>query len=194
MSGDSRLKVSLRREIELWQRPPVTAIRVLKFCRARSFCEGKHRMKSRVKKKLASRQPNQIVGHLSHMDELGEDLGSLLSCVSAEDHQLDPLGHAVTHHDRPFQGRIFSHRALHDVAAVVQELANRIAEVRHRTAWILRSSVARTYWNATEVLELQVAQVFSHLIWLHAVEDQRHLPLLHRGGRGPVDIHMRASR
>lgn len=44
MSGGSRLEVSLRREIELWQRPPVTAIRVLKFCRARSF----YRRKSRV--------------------------------------------------------------------------------------------------------------------------------------------------
>lgn len=67
------------------------------------------------------------------MDELGEDLGSLLGCVSAEDHQLDPLGHAVAHHDRPFQGRVFPHRALHDVAAVVQELANQIAEVRENS-------------------------------------------------------------
>lgn len=44
MSGGSRLEVSLSREIELWQRPPVTAIRVLKFCRARSF----YRRNSRV--------------------------------------------------------------------------------------------------------------------------------------------------
>lgn len=156
MSGGSRLKVSLRREIELWQRPPVTAIRVLKFCRARSFCEGKLPIRSRAKKKLASQQPGriQLVSHLSHMDELGEDLGSLLCCVSAEDHQLDPLGHAVTHHDRALQGRVFPHRALHHVAAVVQELANHIAEVRHPTAWLLKPSVLRTHWNAAEVLEL----------------------------------------
>lgn len=50
MSGGSRLKVSLRREIELWQRPPVTAIRVLKFCRARSFCEGKQMSEVRGEK------------------------------------------------------------------------------------------------------------------------------------------------
>lgn len=37
-SEDSRLAVSLRREMELWHRPPITAIRVLKFCRALSFC------------------------------------------------------------------------------------------------------------------------------------------------------------
>lgn len=43
MSGGRRLEVSLRREIELWQRPPVTAIRVLKFWRARSFYSGESR-------------------------------------------------------------------------------------------------------------------------------------------------------
>lgn len=37
MSGGRRLDVSLSREMELWQRPPITAIRVLKFCRTRSF-------------------------------------------------------------------------------------------------------------------------------------------------------------
>lgn len=55
------------------------------------------------------------------------------------------------------------------------------------------STVLDTDWNAAEVLELQVAQVFSHLIWLHVVEDQRHLPLLHGGGRRLVDVHMRVS-
>lgn len=58
MSGGRRLEVSLRREIELWQRPPVTAMRVLKFCRALSFCEGEQQMESRAKKKLASQRPD----------------------------------------------------------------------------------------------------------------------------------------
>lgn len=60
--------------------------------------------------------------YLSHVDELGEDLRSLLGCVSAEDHQLHPLGDAITHHDRALQSRVVPHRALHHVAAVVQEL------------------------------------------------------------------------
>ena len=64
------------------------------------------------------------VSYLGHVDELGEDLGSLLGCVSAEDHQLDPLGDAVAHHDGTFQRRVVPHRAAHHVAVVVQELTN----------------------------------------------------------------------
>lgn len=93
-------------------------------------------------KKGSSLQPNLIVIHLSHMDELGEDLGSLLGCVSAEDHQLDPLGHSVTHHDRPLQGRVFPHRALHHVAAVVQELTDQSAQLRHAAAWVPSKSLS----------------------------------------------------
>lgn len=145
MSGGRRLEVSLRREIELWQRPPVTAMRVLKFCRARSFCEGE--TADGVEDEKRSWLPQQpdwfVVPHLSHMDELGEDLGPLLGCVSAEDHQLDPLGHAVAHHDRALQGGVFPHRAPHHVAAVVQELANRIAELTHGTAWMLNIKCSR---------------------------------------------------
>ena len=36
VSGLTWLWVSLRREMELWLRPPTTAISVLKFCRCRS--------------------------------------------------------------------------------------------------------------------------------------------------------------
>lgn len=60
--------------------------------------------------------------YLSHVDELGEDLRSLLGRVSAEDHQLHPLGDAVAHHNRALQSRVVPHRAMHHVAAVVQEL------------------------------------------------------------------------
>lgn len=60
--------------------------------------------------------------HLSHVDELGEDLRSLLGRVSAEDHQLHPLGDAVAHHNGALQSRVVPHRAMHHVAAVVQEL------------------------------------------------------------------------
>lgn len=35
--------------------------------------------------------------------------------------------------------------------------------------------------------------MFGHLIWLHVVEDQRHFPLLYRGGWGLVVIYMWAS-
>ena len=65
-----------------------------------------------------------VWAYLGHMDELGEDLGSLLGCVSAEDHQLHPLGDPVTHHDGALQRRVVPHRALHYIASVVQELAN----------------------------------------------------------------------
>lgn len=60
--------------------------------------------------------------HLSHVDELGEDLCSLLGRVSAEDHQLHPLRDAVAHHDRALQSRVVPYRALHHIAAVVEEL------------------------------------------------------------------------
>lgn len=60
--------------------------------------------------------------YLSHEDELGEDLGSLLGRVSAEDHQLDPLGDPVAHHDRALQSRVVPDRTSHHVTAVVQEL------------------------------------------------------------------------
>lgn len=93
-------------------------------------------------KKGNSLQPDLVVIHLSHMDELGEDLGSLLGCVSAEDHQLDPLGHSVTHHDRPLQGGVFPHRALHHVAAVVQELTNQITQLRHTTTRVSSKSLS----------------------------------------------------
>lgn len=46
-SEDSRLAVSLRREMELWHRPPITAISVLKFCRALSFCSNGYRWKKK---------------------------------------------------------------------------------------------------------------------------------------------------
>lgn len=143
MSGGRRLEVSLRREIELWQRPPVTAIRVLKFWRARSFYSGESRGDERgvVRRQVSfSQKQNQETKtkhifvtsdpfpvYLRHVNELSEDLGSLLGCVSAEDHQLDPLGDSVTHHDRPLQRGVVPHRASHHVAAVVQELANQIS-------------------------------------------------------------------
>lgn len=143
MSGGRRLEVSLRREIELWQRPPVTAIRVLKFWRARSFYSGESRGDERgvwdgksVSHKNKTKKPKQnsflwrpipFPVYLRHVNELSEDLGSLLGCVSAEDHQLDPLGDSVTHHDRPLQRGVVPHRASHHVAAVVQELANQIS-------------------------------------------------------------------
>lgn len=47
--------------------------------------------------------------HLRHVDELGEDLRSLLGRVSAEDHQLHPLGDAVAHHDGALQSRVVPH-------------------------------------------------------------------------------------
>lgn len=61
--------------------------------------------------------------YLSHVNKLSEDLGPLLGCVSAEDHQLNPLGDSITHHDRALQSRVVPHRALHHIATVVQELA-----------------------------------------------------------------------
>lgn len=42
MSEESKLDVSLSREMELWHRPPMTAIRVLKFCKDLNFCSHTH--------------------------------------------------------------------------------------------------------------------------------------------------------
>lgn len=43
------------------------------------------------------------------MNELGEDLCSLLWGVSVEDHELDPLGDSVAEHDRALERRIIPH-------------------------------------------------------------------------------------
>lgn len=47
--------------------------------------------------------------HLSHVDELGEDLCPLLGRVSAEDHQLHPLGDTIAHHDGALQSWVVPH-------------------------------------------------------------------------------------
>lgn len=59
--------------------------------------------------------------------------------------------------------------------------------------WQFSSNVVcGTHWNVTEVLEFQVAEVLGHLVGLHVVKDQRHLPLLHRGWRRLVYVPMGA--
>lgn len=146
----------------------MTAIRVLKFCRVRRFCERGERVKPPGGEE---RRGLGAAAHLSHVDELGEDLGPLLSRVPAEDHQLDPLGHPVTHHDRALQGGVVPHRALHDVAAVVLELANQIAAVRHRAARVFFSFSSRS--NRTNHFLLSFIHLLfkmSHLFFLLTIK------------------------
>lgn len=99
----------------------------------KSFPKKKTTTPKQVKLLAAKQKPVFFVilhpVYLSHVNELGEDLRSLLGCVSAEDHQLDPLGDSVTHHDRPLQSRVVPHRASYHVDAVVQELADQTAAV-----------------------------------------------------------------
>lgn len=85
----------------------------------------KQNQETKTKHVFVTSDPSPV--YLCHVNELSEDLGSLLGRVSAEDHQLDPLGDSVTHHDRPLQRRVIPNRAAHHVAAVVQELANQIS-------------------------------------------------------------------
>lgn len=63
-----------------------------------------------------------VCNYLCYMNELGEDLCSLLWGVSVEDHELDPLGDSVAQHDRALERRIIPHWAVNHVTAVVQEL------------------------------------------------------------------------
>lgn len=50
-----------------------------------------------------------VCNYLCYMNELGEDLCSLLWGVSVEDHELDPLGDSVAQHDRALERRIIPH-------------------------------------------------------------------------------------
>lgn len=92
------------------------------------------------------------------MDELGEDLGPLLCCVPAEDHQLDPLRDAIAQHDRALQGWVSPHCAPLHVAAVVQVLKHMEAEetmVNHgredtRSGSIPASNMFLKYLNASD--------------------------------------------
>lgn len=140
--------------------------------------------------------------HLSHMYELCEDLGSLLCCVSVQDHKLHPLRDTVTQHYWALQSRVVPHGAMHHITAIVQKLWHRQDTHIHHTehkAVTVRADVThnchpishnhylifqekwKAYWDVTEVPELQFSKEFGHVIWLHVVKEQWDFSLFHRG-------------
>lgn len=100
VSGLTWLWVSLRREMELWLRPPTTAISVLKFCSCSSFWEAKREGEAACHpghpsgekgKGLMGGWARRESGHLCYMHEVCDDQCPLCGCGLAEDHELDPL-------------------------------------------------------------------------------------------------------
>lgn len=62
------------------------------------------------------------VTHLSHMDELDEDLCPQLRGGTAENHQLYPLGDAVAQGNGPLHGGVLLHAAIYKVVLIIREL------------------------------------------------------------------------
>lgn len=66
-----------------------------------------------------------LVTDLSHLDELDEDFCPELRGGAAENHQLYPLGDAVTQGNGPLHGGILLHTAIHEVILIVGELGKK---------------------------------------------------------------------
>lgn len=62
---------------------------------------------------VAQAKSLNLVTHLSHLDELDEDFGSELWGGAAENHELNPLGDAVTEGNGPLHGGVLLHAAIH---------------------------------------------------------------------------------
>lgn len=66
-----------------------------------------------------------LVTHLSHLDELDEDFCPELRGGAAENHQLYPLGDAVTQGNGPLHGGVLLHAAVHKVILIIGELGKK---------------------------------------------------------------------
>jgi hypothetical protein len=130
--------------MELWLRPPTTAISVLKFCSCSSFWEanGEGKIVSRGAVDHAAGEEaegkyqrgawtagpwGRLRGagrsrHLCHMDEVCDDQCPLRGCGLAENHELHPLGDAVEEGDESFQDRVVHRTAMSHETVIVLEL------------------------------------------------------------------------
>lgn len=129
VSGLTWLWVSLRREMELWLRPPTTAISVLKFCSCSSFWKAKREEEvvaacypAALRREGAGQDGHGESGHLCHMHEVCDDQRPLRGCGLAEDHELDPLRDTVEEGDESLQNRIVYSAAMSHKAVIVLEL------------------------------------------------------------------------
>lgn len=68
---------------------------------------------------------SKSVTHLSHLDELDKDFRSELWGGAAENHQLYPLGDAITQGNGPLHGGVLLHTAIHKVILVIRELGEK---------------------------------------------------------------------
>lgn len=117
--------------MELWLRPPTTAISVLKFCSCSSFWKANREEAMAACYPAALRREGAGLdgvwaqgegGHLCHMHEVCDDQRPLCGCGFAEDHELDPLRDAVEEGDESLQDRIVYSAAMSHKAVIVLEL------------------------------------------------------------------------
>lgn len=117
--------------MELWLRPPTTAISVLKFCSCSSFWKANREEEALAYYPAALRREGAGLdgvwahaegGHLCHMHEVCDDQCPLRGCGFAEDHELDPLRDAVEEGDESLQDRIVYSAAMSHKAVIVLEL------------------------------------------------------------------------
>lgn len=133
--------------MELWLRPPTTAISVLKFCSCSSFW-GTQRREAGVtnrtqnwaqrfwsggrgimEKKDSARlafgeveRGQERDRHLCHMDEVRDDQGPLWGCGLAENHELHPLRDTIEKGDESLQDGVVHSAAVGHETVVVLEL------------------------------------------------------------------------
>lgn len=144
--------------------------------------------------------------HLCHMDEVGDDQGTLGGGGLAKDHELNPLGDAVEQGDEPLQHGVVHGAAMSHKTVIILELGE---EVRwdgglrvlplpratatpyklppHRSPKLVPNHPGSHQYLAERAI-LQVSEVFCQLQRLQVVKEQRHLALLL--GRGVPLCHL----
>lgn len=137
--------------MELWLRPPTTAISVLKFCNWSSFWGGEADKEGQGNESLDKAQDlagEEAVGerkggtcppgalgarergrgkHLSHVDKVRDDQRPLRGRGLAEDHQLHPLRDTVEEGDESLQDRVVHGAAVSHETVIVLELGAGVA-------------------------------------------------------------------
>lgn len=136
--------------MELWLRPPTTAISVLKFCSCRSFWGTKKEGEGGVTEwawnlaqlfwrggsgyvergdlarlAIGGWGEGGVGQHLCHVDEVCDDQGPLRGCGLAENHELNPLRDTVEEGDESFQDRVVHGAAMSHETVIVLELGAR---------------------------------------------------------------------
>lgn len=85
-----------------------------------------------------------LATHLSHVDELDEDLCPELRGGTAENHQLYPLGDAIAQGNGPLHGGVLLHAAIYKVILIIRELEGKKTTIRY--SWSSEGHISSAQW------------------------------------------------